>query len=166
MFAGLFGRDKQYYNLCASTLQKTEEGALITDDGYWRLIAYDGADSELDYSQNASNKLCFTWRDWIKENCGFDRIMINCTTFDPDNPLDSNDFDYMPEDYHPNLMYGYCFALALYCTMFDEPCNEQNDGIMTTHDYEIPGDTPEEKAEYMVMIKNLVQEELDFQNSH
>ena len=91
---------------------------------------------------------------------------MNCTTFDPESPLDPLDFDYMREkgDYHPNLMYGYCFALALYCTIYDEPCAEQNNGILTDED--IPGGTREEKDAYMTMIKNMVQEELDFQRAH
>ena len=161
----LFGRDKIYFNLEQSNMRSTEEGIELVDGGLHRNFTRIDEDSVIHTSKKPSNKLEFLERDWLWDNCGIKRIMINCTTFDPDNPLDSNDFDYMPEDYHPNLMYGYCFALALYCTMFDEPCIEQNDGIMSTHDYEIPGDTPEEKEAYMVMIKNLVQEQLDFQNS-
>ena len=156
----LFGKDKTYYNLCESTLQKTEEGEELSGNGFWKVIR--GGNST-----KPSNKYYYMTLDWIKNNTVVNRVTLNLQdSFDPDVVLDPRDFDYLPEDYHPNLMYGYCFALALYCTMFDEPCNEQNDGIMTTHDYEIPGDTPEEKAEYMVMIKNLVQEELDFQNAH
>ncbi len=159
----LFGRDKIYFNLEQSNMRSTEEGIELVDGGLHRNFTRIDEDSVIHTSKKPSNKLEFLERDWLWDNCGIKRIMINCTTFDPDNPLDSNDFDYMPEDYHPNLMYGYCFALALYCTMFDEPCADQNDGIMATHDDEIPGDTPEEKEAYMVMIKNLVQEELDFQ---
>ena len=158
----LFGREKTYYNICDSTLRKTEEGIEITKDGFWRHF-FDWDNDWHAYYQ--SNKLCFVQKEWLKENCGVNRIMINLLDdFSPDVTLEVNDLTHMPEDYHPNLMYGYCHALALYCTIFDEPCIEQNNGILTDDD--IPGDTPEEKAEYMVMIKNLVQEELDFKNSH
>ena len=112
-----------------------------------------------------TNKAEFKWRDWLRDNCDVNRIMLNLYSFDPDNLLEPHDFDLWPEDnVHPNQLYGYCTALALYCTIYDEPCIEQNNGILTYDD--IPGDTPEEKAAYMVMIKNLVQEQLDFQNSH
>ena len=155
-FTEMFGKDKTYYNLCQSTMLKTEEGAELSANGLQRHVGN---------SWVPSNKQCFACRDWLKENCNINRIMVNLTNgFDPEVILDPRDFDYMPADYHPNLMYGYCFALALYCTIFDEPCAEQNNGILTDDD--IPGDTPEEKEAYMVMIKNLVQEELDFQNSH
>ncbi len=168
LFVDLFGKDKQYYNLCESSLMKKESGSYLrvgetSDNGFWWHV-FKGNDLEtIDQTWAPSNYANIVWRDWLKDNLNINRIILNLETFDPDNPLDPRDFDYMPEDYHPNLMYGYCFSLALYCTMFDEPCIEQNDGIMSTHDYEIPGDTPEEKEAYMVMIKNLVQEELDFQ---
>ena len=139
----MFGKDKTYFNLCESTIEKAEEGTEL-----WE----------------ASNKQCFADRDWLKENVDVNRIMLNLPGFDPDNPLDPRDFDNSPEDFHPNLMYGYCYALALYCTIFDEPCAEQNNGILTDDD--IPGDTPEEKEAYIDMIKNYVQEQLDFQNAH
>ena len=152
----LFGKDKIYYNLCQSTIVKTEEGTELSEDGLQRHVGQ---------SWVPSNMQCFAGRDWLKENCNVNRIMVNLTDgFDPEVILNPRDFDNLPEDFHPNLMYGYCHALALYCTIFDEPCAEQNNGILTDDD--IPGDTPEEKEAYMVMIKNLVQEELDFQNSH
>ena len=152
----MFGKDKTYYNLCNSTMVKTEEGAELSEDGLQRHVGQ---------SSVASNKQCFAGRDWLKENCNVNRIMVNLKYgFDPEVFLDPRDFDYMPADYHPNLMYGYCHALALYCTIFDEPCIEQNNGILTDDD--IPGDTPGEKEAYMIMIKNMVQEQLDFQNEH
>ena len=70
----------------------------------------------------------------------------------------------MPEDFHPNRLYGYCHALALYCTIFNEPCIEQNNGILKSD--EIPGNTPAEKEAFMIMLKNHVQEQLDFQKAH
>ena len=33
-------------------------------------------------------------------------------------------------------------------------------------DDDIPGGTPEEKEAYMIMIKNLIQEQLDFEKAH
>ncbi len=162
----LFGKDKYYYNLCSSKILKTEEGQEMSDDGLSRYRYDTGPDSEVYRTADPSNKKSLMWKDWLWENCGVERIMINTTGFDPNNPLDPGDFDYMREkgDYHPNLLYGYCFALALYCTIYDEPCIEQNNGLLTDDD--IPGDTAEEKEAYMIMIKNMVQEQLDFQNEH
>ena len=149
-----------------------KEGGLVvrveelSEDGLMQHIFIGDDPDSPDYQKWApSNKAEFIWRDWLKDNCNVHRIMLNLDTFDPDKPpSDPSEFYLWPEDYHPNLMYGYCHALALYCTIYNEPCIEQNNGILTDDD--IPGDTPEEKAAYMVMIKNLVQEQLDFQNSH
>ena len=152
----MFGKDKTYYNLCQSSMVKTEEGAEFSEDGLQRHVGQ---------SWVPSNMQCFAGRDWLKENCNVNRIMVNLKYgFDPEVILDPRDFDNLPEDYHPNLMSGYCHARALYCTIYNEPCAEQNNGILTDDD--IPGDTPEEKAAYMVMIKNLIQEQLDFQKAH
>ena len=146
----LFGEDKQYYNLCATAITDPEESDAQTNRD----------------DLKANNIRNLNWRNWLKENYNVNRIMVNCTTFYPEKPLDPRDFDHIRDkgDFHPNLLYGYCHALALYCTMFDEPCIEQNNGILTDDD--IPGDTPEEKAAYMIMIKNMIQEELDFQKAY
>ncbi|MBR6290877.1 MAG: hypothetical protein IKR53_05480, partial [Clostridia bacterium] len=165
----LFGDDKLYFNLCGSSIMKKEQGtelrvAETTEEGMrWRVVKNDPTASDYQKWVN-SNKASFLWRNWLKENCNVNRIMLNLDSFDPDHLLNPRDFDYMPDDFHPKPLYGYCHALALYCTIYNEPCAEQNNGILKDDD--IPGDTPEEKAAYMVMIKNLVQEELDFQNSH
>ncbi|MBR3416897.1 MAG: S-layer homology domain-containing protein [Clostridia bacterium] len=135
LFTEMFGPDKIYYNLCESS-----------------------------FSKNGSNEKYFRWRNWLRDNCGINRIMLNITGFDPALRLDPNDFYYYPEDFHPNNLYGYCYALALYCTIYDEPCIVQNNGILTDDD--IPGGTPEEKEAYMIMIKNLIQEQLDFEKAH
>ncbi|MBQ6677935.1 MAG: S-layer homology domain-containing protein [Clostridia bacterium] len=165
LLVDIIGRGKRYYNLCSSSIQKNEEGIDIVGDGFFRDYPQIYPDTGIvGHRQEMSNKLNFTLRDWLLDNCDISRIMLNCSSFDPDNPLDPRDFDYMPDDFHPNLMYGYCFALALYCTIYDEPCIEQNNGLLTDDD--IPGDTVEEKEAYMIMIKNMVQEQLDFQNSH
>ena len=172
MLVNIFGEDKLYFNLTKSNIMKKEGGTAVkvesfSQDGLKRYVIreYLGPDDPFYIKYEHSNKAEFMWRDWLKANCNVNRIMLNLDSFDPDNPLNLHDFDLWPEDnVHPNLMYGYCHALALYCTIFDEPCIEQNNGILTDED--IPGDTPEEKAAYMVMIKNLVQEELDFQNAH
>ena len=165
----LFGDDKLYFNLCGSSIMKKEQGTELrvietAEEGMrWHVVRNDQTSS--DYQTWVySNKASFMWRDWLKQNCNTNRIMLNLDSFDPDHLLNPRDFDYMPDDYHPKPLYGYCHALALYCTIYDEPCIEQNNGILTDDD--IPGDTPEEKAAYMVMIKNLVQEQLDFQNAH
>ena len=141
---------------------KVEE---FSEDGLWRHVFIRQDPEVINQHWERSNYDEFIERDWLKQNCDINRIMLNLDTFDPDKPpSDPSAFYLWPYDYHPNLMYTYCHALALYCTIFDEPCIEQNNGILTDDD--IPGDTPEEKEAYMVMIKNLVQEQLDFQNSH
>ncbi len=135
LFTEMFGPDKAYFNLCESS-----------------------------FSKNGSNEKYFRWKNWLWDNCGINRIMLNVTGFDPAMQLDPYDFYYYPDDFHPNNLYGYCYALALYCTIYDEPCIEQNNGILKDED--IPGGTPEEKEAYLIMLKNLIQEQLDFQNGN
>ncbi|MBQ6263689.1 MAG: S-layer homology domain-containing protein [Clostridia bacterium] len=161
----MFGEDKEYYNLCGSTLLKDESKMKLSDNKMMRTTII-GDDGNSPYYQKLeySNKWCFEKRDWLKENCNVNRIMLNLAWFDPDNPLDPRYFDYLPEDFHPNRLYGYCHALALYCTIFNEPCIEQNNGILKSD--EIPGNTPAEKEAFMIMLKNHVQEQLDFQKAH
>ena len=147
----LLGRDKMYYNLCISSIRKSEDGMEMSEDGLLRLS-----------NKVPSNKQCFIWRDQMKEKLGVSRIMLNCDAFDPAIRFKPTDFWYV-DNGHPNKLYGYCNALALYCTIFDEPCAEQNNGILK--DADIPGKTPGEKEAFMKMIKNYVQEQLDFQKA-
>ena len=132
---------------------KTEAGLTITENGLTR---------RYEYSNDFSNKRCFMWRDWLRDNLGIERVMLNCTSYDPYNELDPRDFDYKRDhnDYHPNLLYGYCFSLALYCRIYGEDPTEQNNGLLSSAD--IPGSTPVQKAAYMAMIKNMVKEQLEF----
>lgn len=85
-------------------------------------------------------------------------FMSDIVTYNLD--LDSSDF-IIPGDYHPNNLAGYCFALALYCTIFNEKAADQNNGALKPH--MIPGGTQEEKDEYMVILKDTIQEILDAQ---
>ena len=135
LFTEMFGPDKVYFNLCESS-----------------------------FSKKGPNEENFRWRNWLRDNCGINRIMLNITGFDPTLRLDPNDFYYYPDDFHPNHLYGYCYALAMYCTIFGEPAVGQNRGILTDDD--IPGDTAEEKDAYVLMLQNLIQEQLDFQKGY
>ena len=161
-FTELFGHDKLYYNLCRSTLRKSEEG--LEMHGLWREIYVGDNPNSGNYKHSeASNQLCSNWRDWLKSECNINRIMVNLeNNFDDEVVLNSGDF--LHGFYEPTPLYGYCHALALYCTIYNEPCIEQNNGALTYDD--IPGLNRVQKDSYMRMIKNLIQEELDFQYSN
>ena len=170
LLVNLFGTKKRYFNLTNSQTMKREGEGLIrvdrfSDDGLYRHVFIETDPETTIQEWQHSNKAEFMWRDWLRDNCNVHRIMLNLETFDPDNPHDPHEFDLWPNDtVHPNSIYGYCHALALYCTIFDEPAAGQNRGVLT--DKDIPGDTPEEKDAYILMLQTMVQEQLDFQNEH
>lgn len=158
----LFGHNKLYYNLCRSDLRKSEKG--LEMHGLWREIYVGTNPNSPTYKRSeASNQLCFSWRDWLKSDCNINRIMLNLE-HDFDNEVALNSVDFIAGFYEPTPLYGYCHALALYCTIYNEPCIEQNNGVLTYDD--IPGLNRVQKDSYMRMIKNLIQEQLDFQKAH
>lgn len=161
LLIGLFGTDKEYYSIINQPLMKSEEGITIKN-GLRRIVLYENGVPN--YKGENSNEKILNYKDEVKKQYGVNAIIWNkprsYNNFDPDVVLDPNDF-LAVDDYHPNVLYGYCSALALYCTMFDEPCVEQNTGILEAGD--IPGNTAAEKNEYITVIKNWIQEQLDFQ---
>ena len=87
--------------------------------------------------------------------------LSNMVNFDSSLGLEQKDFIVSATDYHPNDLMGYCMALAMYCTIFDERAEEQNDGDLSL--YMIPGKTEEDKTTYLDLLKVTVQRILDIQ---
>ena len=110
-----------------------------------------------------TNESIFSVLKEIRDFYGIKAIAINNIDYDMSLGLRFDDF-YADDRYHPDVLTGYLESLALYCTIFDEPAVGQNRGILTDDD--IPGDTPEEKDAYILMLQTLVQEQLDLQNSY
>lgn len=69
--------------------------------------------------------------------------------------------DTFPDGLHPTRLMGYCAALTLYCSIYDLPASEQNNGDLKPE--EIPGSTKAEKDAFMVKLKDTVQDILDIQ---
>ena len=141
----LIGRDKKYYALFPF------DGP-AADDNFWDLP---------EDNNPFDNQFYFDMSKSYLEEYGVECIFISKVSgFDPETGLKEEDF-IIKGDWHPNGLFGYSMALAVYCTMFDEKAEVQNDGNLSL--YEIPGDTEEEKAEYLKLIKNTVQRILDAQ---
>ncbi len=66
-----------------------------------------------------------------------------------------------PDMLHPTELMGYCIALSNYCSIFDLDPTEQNNGDLTWE--KVPGETDEEKSEFLKKLKIAVGEMLDMQ---
>ena len=174
LLTDLFGPDKEYYNLNNFRIMKSEVGEGMTVNGTVRNYVFE-RNGELDYRERDSNEGIFRMRDRALEQNGLRYICLNIPThasytesvipalnyeFDPDVLIDQEDF-IGPDGNTPSSLYGYCMALALYCTMFGEPCADQNLGVLKDED--IPGDTAAQKEEYILTVKEWIQDQLDFQ---
>ncbi|MBQ7474875.1 MAG: S-layer homology domain-containing protein [Clostridia bacterium] len=157
----LFGRDKYYYSIVECALQKAEDGAGIGAYGQKTFYGY-GYGLLSDYTRltGYTNETLFEMKKEYYWDHGIHFVLTDIMNFDPSLGITYEEM-HIENDFHPNKIMGYCEALALYCTMFDEPAAEQNNGMLK--DYDVPGDTPEEKAAYMTKLKKLVQEMIDIQ---
>ena len=192
----LFGNDKLYYaTSCWASFTRTEEGMEILDPidlappeerelmlkedptlgpslgfpSWWKLKRFVGIETA-GRTFGEPVTLCPPTNDTIVHlikdtyiNDGVRMVEVNTVNYDVSLGLKAEDF-YEDDHLHPGVLTGYMEALALYCTIFDEPAVGQNRGILTDRD--IPGDTPEEKDAYVLMLQTIVQEQLDFQNAH
>ena len=168
----LFGHDKQYYSISLTSLTKTEEGMEITgpyqtdSQHTYKYKSYQGISRSGDNAGEPAmrwgltNESIFSVLKEMRDFYGIKAIAINDIDYDMSLGLRFDDF-YGEDRYHPDVLTGYLETLALYCTIFNEPAVGQNRGILTDDD--IPGDTPEEKDAFILMLQNLVQEQLDMQ---
>ena len=166
----LFGENKAYYQVNCAPFLKSEEGCKIDPDtsfyspmyppGIKIMPFYSVKGTVLRNVRAPSNAALLEMKRISLEDWGLTIIMVDPFNFDQTLELNPNDLLW-DDQYHPSVLYGYIDALALYCTVFDEPAIEQNNGFLDDED--IPGDTPEEKEAYMLMIKNMVQEMVDLQ---
>ena len=164
---GLFGPTKDYYAVWLASLTKEEDPSTFWDlqDGNkaknypGRSILAKGAEEMI---LGYSNESLLKYKDDYLKNHGLNVVLIQVVDYDPSLGLKFEDF-FADDLYHPDVLTGYCEALALYCTIFDEPAVGQNRGALT--DGDIPGDTAGEKDAFILMLQNLVEEQLDLQNA-
>ena len=154
-----------------SSSDGTDPEALIDligrDKKYYAISPYDGphvdySNSDLSEGNNPIfNDVYLDFKETFLEEYGVEMVYLSgIVNFDPKVGLKEEDFK-IKGDWHPNGIFGYSMALGIYCTMFDERTEEQNGGELSL--YEIPGETEEEKAEYIKLLKNTVQRILDSQ---
>ena len=189
-FINLLGEDKTYYANFLAFLTRTEEGMEIIDwidlippeerdllpensssgfPSWWkfkRLVGIStaghtfGEPTEFLPPTNDTT-VHLIWDMYI--NNGVRLVGINNVNYDASLGLKAEDF-YEDDHWHPGVLTGYMEALALYCVIYDEPAVGQNRGVLKDRD--IPGYTPEEKNEFVLMLQTIVQEQVDMQNAH
>ncbi|MBR6807308.1 MAG: hypothetical protein IKM46_02880, partial [Clostridia bacterium] len=131
------------------------------DKKYYALSPYDGPFVDEETNQ-ITNDIYLDFKETFLEEYGVEIVYLSgIVNFDPQIGLKDEDFK-IKGDWHPNSIFGYSMALGIYCAMFDEDPEVQNDGNLSL--YEIPGDTEEEKAEYLKLVKNTVKRILEAQN--
>lgn len=143
----------------------TDPEALIDligrDKTYYAVSPYDGPFVD-EVSNSVTNDIYLDFKETYLEEYGVEIIYLSgIVNFDPKVGLKEEDFR-IKGDWHPNGLRGYSMALGVYCAMFDENAEEQNNGELSL--YEIPGDTEAEKAEYLKLVKNTVKRILEAQN--
>jgi len=140
------GGDKEYYSYSASA--------------YLGVLKYDEYLNWRDQIVPNINDDLMAIKKIIKEKYGVDHVYASdIATFEPS--LGITNEETFPDSLHPTELMGYVIALVMYCEIFDVPATEQNNGVLSED--KIPGNTPEEKAQFMEKLKATVQEIIDIQ---
>ncbi len=144
----MLGEDKEYYSYSASVC-----------GGVMKYDEYVGANGETLESQNAA---LLNIKKILKEKYNITHIFASdVAAFEPSLGLSSNGGTYFGYVYALPIT-GYCTALTVYCSIFGEKATEQNNGAFPEE--RMQGETAEEKAEYMLKFKKVIEEIIDIQN--
>lgn len=182
----LFGDDKLYYaTSCWASFTRTEEGMKIVDEidlippeyrdelseefftnWSWKKYKECTKIDRLEHFGEIRTEFVMTndstvrFIEYLLNTTGVRMVAINNIDYDMSLGLNPVDF-YEDDHFHPGILTGYMEALALYCVIYGEPAVGQNRGVLKDRD--IPGDTPEEKNEFVLMLQTIVQEQVDMQ---